>query len=83
MIKRLLIGGVVALLGMVAGGYAGAVYAGNHAQDFEFWGGRGYEAGMGLGGLAGLVVGGLVGILFAICSPRRARGGPTLRLSEQ
>jgi hypothetical protein len=67
MIKQLLIGSLVALLGMVAGGYIGTIYAGNHAQNFEFLGLRGYEAGGSLGALGGLAVGGLVGVL---CIPR-------------
>jgi hypothetical protein len=70
MVKQVLIGGGVALLGMVVGGYSGMTYAGNFAPNFEFLGLRGYEAGGSLGALAGLVVGGLVGVL---CIPRWLR----------
>ena len=66
MVKRLLIGSVVALLGMDVGGYFGTIYAGNYAQNFVFLGLRGYEAGMSLGGLAGLAVGGLIGAFFVV-----------------
>jgi hypothetical protein len=66
MVKRLLIGSVVALLGMDIGGYVGTIYAGNYAQNFVFLGLRGYEAGMSLGGLAGLAAGGLIGAFFVV-----------------
>jgi len=71
MAKPFLIGGVVALLGLLAGAFVGTLYAGNYAQDFEFLGVRGYEAGMRVGGLIGLGVGGLVGALFGVRAMRR------------
>jgi hypothetical protein len=56
-VKRVMLGSVVALLGAAAGGYSGTIHAGNDAQNFEFLG--------MLGGLLGLVVGGLLGALLA------------------
>jgi hypothetical protein len=86
MAMRLFIGGVAALVGMVAGSCAGAIYAGNHAPDFEFLGGRRYEAGIALGGLAGLALG-LIAALV-VRSPWGNRGtgpagGPRLPLRER
>lgn len=49
------------VLGLVSGGLAGTLLAGNYATDLQFLEYRGYEAGAYWGGIAGLLLGGLLG----------------------
>lgn len=68
---------LVGLIGGVGGGIfglvVGAVHCGNHAPDFVFAGGRGYEAGASLGLLLGFVSGSFGSGVVAALSLRRIR----------
>ena len=60
-------GGVIlSVIGLVIGLITGMNIGGNHFAEFEFMGGRGYEAVGYLGALIGAAVGMLLGVLLGI-----------------
>lgn len=62
-----ILGGVVLLtIGLFLGAFIGMYIGGNYLTDFEFAGGRGYEAVGNIGAIAGAAIGALFGILLGM-----------------
>ncbi len=60
-------GGVIlSIIGLVIGLFTGMNIGGNYFTEFEFMGGRGYEAVGYLGAITGAVIGMLLGLLLGI-----------------
>jgi len=70
MIRKILYGvsggSILSLIGLVFGMITGLNIGGNYYTDFEFCGGRGYEAVGYLGAMMGATIGMLLGALLGV-----------------